>query len=139
MSSLNTNHRQARFGENAVKPLRQRSSFQPNSLEAVDSSEPAGELQAHSPLAEAADRGEPQEDSITPGTLHDFGPPLMGGPVPAATSPCRNEDRDVSPPAVRDRARASVAEDNAGKLAARSGSPERRLSWEYRQAGPSRR
>src|SRR5260221_14479143 len=33
---LNTNHWQARFGENAVKPLRQRSSFQPNSLEAID-------------------------------------------------------------------------------------------------------
>src|SRR5262245_51616053 len=32
---LNTNHRQARFGENAVKPLRQRSGFQPNSLEAI--------------------------------------------------------------------------------------------------------
>src|SRR5262249_33600485 len=31
---LNADHRQARFGENAVKPLRQRSSFQPNSLEA---------------------------------------------------------------------------------------------------------
>jgi hypothetical protein len=36
MSRLNTNHWQARFGENAVKPLRQRSSFQPNSLEAID-------------------------------------------------------------------------------------------------------
>src|SRR5258708_21546291 len=33
---LNTNHRQARFGENAVKPLRQRSSFQPDSLEGID-------------------------------------------------------------------------------------------------------
>src|SRR5437899_7548023 len=33
---FNTNHWQARFGENAVKPLRQRSSFQPNSLEAID-------------------------------------------------------------------------------------------------------
>src|SRR2546430_3527881 len=33
---LNTDHRQARFGENAVKPLRQRSGFQPNSLEAID-------------------------------------------------------------------------------------------------------
>src|SRR6516162_2505066 len=33
---LNTDHRQARFGKNAVKPLRQRSSFQPNSLEAID-------------------------------------------------------------------------------------------------------
>jgi hypothetical protein len=32
---LNANHRQARFGENAVKPLRQRSGFQPNSLEAI--------------------------------------------------------------------------------------------------------
>src|SRR5262245_25194780 len=29
------NHRQARFGKNAVKPLRQRSGFQPNSLEAI--------------------------------------------------------------------------------------------------------
>src|SRR2546428_9203892 len=29
-------HRQARFGENAVKPLRQRPSFQSNSLEAID-------------------------------------------------------------------------------------------------------
>src|SRR6516165_10393976 len=27
---LNTDHRQARFGKNAVKPLRQRSGFQPN-------------------------------------------------------------------------------------------------------------
>src|SRR6266481_5085131 len=36
MSRLNTNHWQARFGQNAVKPLRQRSSFQPNSLEAID-------------------------------------------------------------------------------------------------------
>src|SRR6266478_3954475 len=36
MSRLNTNHRQTRFRENAVKPLRQRSSFQPNSLEAID-------------------------------------------------------------------------------------------------------
>jgi hypothetical protein len=36
MSRLNTNHWQAPFGENAVKPLRQRSSFQPNSLEAID-------------------------------------------------------------------------------------------------------
>jgi hypothetical protein len=33
---FNANHRQARFGENAVKPLRQRSGFQPNSLEAID-------------------------------------------------------------------------------------------------------
>jgi hypothetical protein len=48
----------------------------------------------------------------------DFGPPLMGGPVPATTSPGRNEDRDVTPPVVRDRASASVAEDSAGKLAA---------------------
>src|SRR5258708_7427477 len=32
---FNTNHWQARFGENAVKPLRQRSSFQPNALEAI--------------------------------------------------------------------------------------------------------
>src|SRR5260370_8323121 len=32
---LNTDHRQARFGERAVKPLRQRSSFQSNSLEVV--------------------------------------------------------------------------------------------------------
>src|SRR5262249_13455531 len=36
MSRLNPDHRQARFGENAVKPLRQRSSFQPDSLEAID-------------------------------------------------------------------------------------------------------
>jgi hypothetical protein len=36
LSRLNTNHWQARFGENAVKPLRQRSSFQLNSLEAID-------------------------------------------------------------------------------------------------------
>src|SRR5258708_5393332 len=36
VSRLNTNHRQARFGENAVKPLRQRSSFQPDSLEGID-------------------------------------------------------------------------------------------------------
>src|SRR5262249_16228996 len=33
---LNADHRQARFGKNAVKPLRHRSSFQPNSLEAID-------------------------------------------------------------------------------------------------------
>src|SRR5262249_18624906 len=33
---LNAHHRRARFGENAVKPLRQRSGFQPNSLEAID-------------------------------------------------------------------------------------------------------
>src|SRR5215831_8856187 len=33
---LNANHRDACFGENAVKPLRQRSSFQPNSLEAIN-------------------------------------------------------------------------------------------------------
>ena len=33
---LNADHRQARFGENAVKPLRQGSGFQPNSLEAID-------------------------------------------------------------------------------------------------------
>src|SRR6266568_796865 len=33
---LNTDYRQACFGENAVKPLRQRSSFQPNALEAID-------------------------------------------------------------------------------------------------------
>src|SRR5215467_4603316 len=33
---LNTNHRQASFGESAVKPLRQWSGFQPNSLEAID-------------------------------------------------------------------------------------------------------
>src|SRR6266516_1846174 len=33
---LNADHRQARFGENAVKPLRQRPSFQPNTLEAID-------------------------------------------------------------------------------------------------------
>src|SRR5271166_5611060 len=32
---LNTDHRQARFGERAVKPLRQRPSFQSNSLEVV--------------------------------------------------------------------------------------------------------
>src|SRR6266699_6958745 len=36
MSRLNTNHWQARFGENAVKPLRQRPSFQSNALEAID-------------------------------------------------------------------------------------------------------
>src|SRR6266481_8995794 len=36
VSRLNTNHWQARFGENAVKPLRQGSGFQPNSLEAID-------------------------------------------------------------------------------------------------------
>jgi len=36
VSRLNTDHWQAHFGENAVKPLRQRSSFQPNSLEAID-------------------------------------------------------------------------------------------------------
>src|SRR5947209_2622370 len=36
MSRLNTNQWQARFGENAVKPLRQRSSFESNSLEAID-------------------------------------------------------------------------------------------------------
>src|SRR5215471_7594094 len=36
MSRLNADHRQACFGENAVKPLRQRSGFQPNSLEAID-------------------------------------------------------------------------------------------------------
>src|SRR6266576_5607871 len=36
VSRLNTNYWQTRFGENAVKPLRQRSSFQPNSLEAID-------------------------------------------------------------------------------------------------------
>src|SRR6202007_3252363 len=30
------NHWQARFGENAVKPLRQRSGFQPKALEAID-------------------------------------------------------------------------------------------------------
>jgi hypothetical protein len=29
---FDADHRQARFGEDAVKPLRQRSSFQPNSL-----------------------------------------------------------------------------------------------------------
>jgi len=33
---LNADHRQARFGESAVKPLRQRSGFEPNSLEAID-------------------------------------------------------------------------------------------------------
>src|SRR5882724_2510556 len=33
---LNTDHWQARFGENAVKPLRQQPSFQSNSLEAVE-------------------------------------------------------------------------------------------------------
>src|SRR6266568_338668 len=32
---LNTDYRQARFGERAVKPLRQRPSFQSNSLEVV--------------------------------------------------------------------------------------------------------
>jgi hypothetical protein len=36
MSHHNTNHSQTRFGENAVKPLQQLSSFQPNSLEAID-------------------------------------------------------------------------------------------------------
>src|SRR5262249_39627239 len=36
VACLDTNHWQARFGENAVKPLRQRSSFQPNSLEVID-------------------------------------------------------------------------------------------------------
>src|SRR5215471_17345183 len=36
MSRLNADHRQARFGQNAVKPLRQRSGFQPNLLEAID-------------------------------------------------------------------------------------------------------
>src|SRR5262244_2072613 len=36
VSCLDTNHWQARIGENAVKPLRQRPSFQPNSLEAID-------------------------------------------------------------------------------------------------------
>src|SRR5215471_3871354 len=36
MSRLNADHRQARFGKNAVKPLRQRSGFQPNSLEAIE-------------------------------------------------------------------------------------------------------
>src|SRR5215472_3231350 len=36
MPRLNANHRQARFNENAVKPLRQRTGFQPNSLEAID-------------------------------------------------------------------------------------------------------
>src|SRR5215813_8878974 len=35
VSRLNTNHWQARFGESAEQPLRQRSSFQPNSLEVV--------------------------------------------------------------------------------------------------------
>src|SRR6266702_8336362 len=35
VSRLNTNHRQARFGESSEKPLRQRSGFQPNSLEAI--------------------------------------------------------------------------------------------------------
>src|SRR6478672_13567549 len=46
VSCLNTNHGQAHFGENAVKPLRQRSSFQSNSLEAIDwcSPKPAAEL-----------------------------------------------------------------------------------------------
>jgi hypothetical protein len=57
----------------------------------------------------------------------DFGPPLMGGPVPATTSPGRNEDRDVTPPVVRDRASASVAEDSAGKLAAGPAPIERRV------------
>src|SRR5262249_51119136 len=33
---LNADHRQARFGENTVKPLRYRSGFQSNSLEAID-------------------------------------------------------------------------------------------------------
>src|SRR5215472_12612728 len=33
---LNADHRQARFRENAVKPMRQRSGFQSNSLEAID-------------------------------------------------------------------------------------------------------
>jgi hypothetical protein len=32
---LNADHRQARFGKNAVKLLRQRLGFQPNSLEAI--------------------------------------------------------------------------------------------------------
>jgi hypothetical protein len=36
VSCLNTDHWQACFGENAVKPLRQRPSFQSNSLEAVE-------------------------------------------------------------------------------------------------------
>src|SRR5262249_12634569 len=45
MSRLNADPRQARFGQNAVKPLRQRSRFQPNSLEAIDGvSAPAGGL-----------------------------------------------------------------------------------------------
>src|SRR5215831_7017000 len=33
---LNADYWQARFGESAEKPLRQRSGFQPNSLEAID-------------------------------------------------------------------------------------------------------
>jgi hypothetical protein len=45
----------------------------------------------------------------------------------ATTSPGRNEDRDVTPPVVRDRASASVAEDIAGKLAAGPAPIERRV------------
>ena len=46
----------------------------------------------------------------------------FGGPAPAATSPGTKRGANVTPPAVRGRAVASVAEDNAGKLAARPGS-----------------
>src|SRR5438034_3318359 len=53
LSRLNADHRQARFGENAVKPLRQGSGFQPNSLEAIDGVHPLGAENKDKPSREA--------------------------------------------------------------------------------------
>src|SRR5262245_21052658 len=61
---LNANHRQARFGENAVKPLRQRSGFQRNSLEAI------GVVRKH--LQESA------LQALTPSVLSLSPGPLVG-------------------------------------------------------------
>jgi signal transduction histidine kinase len=57
MPRLDTDHRKARFSERAVKPLRQRSSFQSNSLEMVGGVRQLAQVQA----AQARARGAPAD------------------------------------------------------------------------------
>jgi hypothetical protein len=85
-------------------------------------------MSCHVARIRAEERPRPGDRTQTPGPLHrDFDPPLMGGPAPATTSPGRNEAPTVTPPVVRDRASASVAEDSAGKLVAGPAPIERRV------------
>jgi hypothetical protein len=68
-----------------------------------------------------------RQDSNSGDSPSRFWPSVDGWPSPSDHPPGRNEDRDVTPPVVRDRASASVAEDSAGKLAAGPAPIERRV------------